>query len=115
MQFRVMGQRYTIDADIMQNLMEPLLRPVPSGLDVTAALGSERSEELVLKYYKPNEKWENYLPTLKNLQDKCKVLSNKAWEAYLYSGWVWAISSATKSFEKIEGMPNFMRNEAWTD
>lgn len=115
MQFRVMGQRYTIDADIMQNLMEPLLRPVPSGLDVTAALGSERSEELVLKYYKPNEKWENYLPTLKNLQDKCKVLSNKAWEANLYSGWVWAISSATKSFEKIEGMPSFMRNEAWTD
>ncbi len=114
-QFRVMGQRYTIDADIMQNLMEPIFRPVPSGLDVTAVLGSERSKELLLEYYKPNEKWENYLPTLDKLQDKCKALSNKDWTANLYSGWVGTISSATKSFEEVEGMPNFMKNEAWTD
>lgn len=115
MQFRVMGQRYTIDADIMQNLMEPILRPVPSGLDVTAALGSVRSKDLLIEYYKPHEKWEGYLPTLNKIQDKCKALSSKDWAANLYSGWVGAISSATKSFEKVEGMPNFMRNEAWTD
>lgn len=114
-QFRVMGQRYTLDGDIMQKLMEPILRPVPSGLDVTAALGSERSKELVLTYDKPHEKWESYLSILEELQMKCKGLSAQDWGANLYSGWLSAIASTTKSFETTEGMPSFMRSQAWTD
>ena len=114
-QFRVMGQRYTIDGDIMQKLMKPILRPVPSGLDVTAALGSERSKELVQQYDRATKAWEDYLPTLENLQNRVKVLTSKDWEANLYSGWVWTLSSVIKSFEEIDGMPRFMRNKAWTD
>jgi hypothetical protein len=41
-QLRFMGQRYLVDSDIIQKLVEPIERPIPSGLDVMGALGSDR-------------------------------------------------------------------------
>jgi hypothetical protein len=114
-QFRFMGQRFSYDAEIMQNLMEPYLRPIPSGLDVIAAFGSARAEELLDTYYKPKEEWDGYEKMLNKQREENKSISDDEWKADLYKGWLWSIKSSSNSFEDVEGMPEFMRNKKWTD
>jgi hypothetical protein len=114
-QFRFMGQRYSFDAEVMQNLIEPFLRPVPSGLDVIASFGSLRAEELLDTYYKPKEKWAKYEEQLNEIREKQTEITDDEWKSDLYKGWLWSIKSSAVSFEDTEGMPFFMRNERWTD
>ena len=114
-QFRLMGQRYTLDGEIMQNLMEPLKRPIPSGLDVVAAFGNERAEELLDIYYKPKELWSDYGMKLEELRTKVENTVDETWMTNLYSGWLWILKSAAVSFEEVEGMPEFMKTSLWTD
>ncbi len=114
-QFRFMGQRYSFDAEVMQNLIEPFLRPVSSGLDVVASFGSMRAEELLDTYYKPKEKWDKYEEQLNKMREKQTEITDDEWKSDLYKGWLWSIKSSAVSFEDTEGMPFFMRNEKWTD
>lgn len=114
-QFRFMGQRYTLDANIMQDLMEPYLRPVPSGLDVAAAFGSERAEEILGEYYEPQLMWEGYEGKLNELTEKVDNLTEEAWKSNLYSGWLWMLESTLASYENTDGMPPFMQSPKWTD
>ena len=114
-QFRFMGQRYSFDAEVMQNLITPLLRPIPSGLDVVASFGSKRAEELLDIHYKPKEKWDGYEESLNKMRKKQEEISDDEWKSDLYKGWLWSIKSSSVSFEDTEGMPLFMRNEKWTD
>lgn len=114
-QFRFMGQRYSFDAEIIQNLMEPFERPVPSGLDVAAAFGSTRAEELLDTYYKPKENWDKYEENLSLMRVKNESLTDDEWKSDLYKGWLWSIKSSSASFEDVEGMPQFMRSQKWTD
>jgi hypothetical protein len=114
-QFRFMGQRYSYDAEIMQNLMEPILRPVPSGLDVVAGFGSIRAEELLDLYYHPKEAWGGYEMALNFMREKNKAITEDEWKSDLYKGWLWSIKTSSKSFEDVEGMPKFMRSRKWTD
>lgn len=113
-QFRVMGQRYTLDADMMQQAIEPLLRPAPSGLDVMAALGSDRAMALGELYHNPKN-WEGYQKALNEARASCSQLPPETWHSSLYNGWLWSIQAAMQSFETTEGMPAFMRSKAWTD
>ncbi len=114
-QFRFMGQRYSFDAEVMQTLIEPLLRPVPSGLDVVASFGSTKAEELLDTYYKPKEEWDKYEENLNDMREKQTEITDDEWKSDLYKGWLWSIKSSAVSFEDTEGMPFFMRNERWTD
>ncbi|TWH80550.1 DUF3160 domain-containing protein [Sedimentibacter saalensis] len=114
-QFRFMGQRYSFDAESLQNLMEPIQRPVPSGLDVVASLGSERAEEILDKYYQPKIKWNKYEYNLNLLRQKQEGFTTDDWQKYLYKGWLWTIKSSAANYEKTDGMPKFMRSEKWTD
>lgn len=114
-QFRFMGQRYSFDAEVMQNLITPLLRPVPSGLDVVASFGSKRAEELLDIHYKPKEKWNKYEENLNEMREKQEIITDDEWKSDLYKGWLWSIKSSAVSFEDRSGMPSFMRNEKWTD
>ena len=114
-QFKFMGQRYSFDAEVMQTLIEPILRPVPSGLDVVAAFGNMRAEELLDTYYKPKEKWDKYEQNLNEMREKESEITEYEWKSDLYKGWLWSIKSSAVSFEDTEGMPFFMKNEKWTD
>lgn len=114
-QFRFMGQRYSFDAESLQNLMEPIQRPVPSGLDVVASLGSERAEEILDKYYQPKIKWNKYEYNLNLLRQKQEGFTTDDWQKDLYKGWLWTIKSSAANYEKTDGMPKFMRSEKWTD
>lgn len=113
-QFRLMGQRYTFDADIMQTLIEPIIRPVPSGLDIMATFGNERAEELLDEYYEPKKLWPDYEKNLDELKQKSNAITENTWKSNLYNGWLWSIKSASTSFENNNNVPMFMKNKYWT-
>lgn len=114
-QFRFMGQRYSFDAESLQNLMEPIQRPIPSGLDVVASLGNVRAEEILDIYYQPKIKWNKYEYNLNLLRQKQDSFTTDDWQKDLYKGWLWTIKSSAANFENMDGMPKFMRSEKWTD
>ncbi|WP_273322980.1 DUF3160 domain-containing protein [Vallitalea guaymasensis] len=114
-QFRFMGQRYTFDGEILQELMEPYKRPVPSGLDVAAVLGSKRAKTLLDKYYEPQKTWPEYENKFKAMKEKISKVDDKDWKSNMYNGWLDTISSIQKPFEDVDGAPMFMKNKAWTD
>ena len=114
-QFRFMGQRYTLDANIMQELMFPILRPVPTGLDVVGAFGSERAETLVKEGYLEDLDPEKYVSKLETMRKKVESLEQKDWQQNLYNGWLWILRSIWTSIEEVEGLPFFMKSQAWED
>ncbi|MDR7856845.1 DUF3160 domain-containing protein [Tissierella sp.] len=111
-QFRFMGQRYVMDAEIIQELVEPIKRPVPSGLDVMAVLGSDRAKEIQLNK-EENKHWEDYPIELDKLKDRFGKLTEKQWMGNMYQGWMWTLLGFIEPFG--DGYPSFMTNEAWID
>lgn len=114
-QFRFMGQRYTLDANILQELMVPILRPVPTGLDVAAAFGNERAEVLAKEKYLHKLAPEKYSSELSKLKDKVESLTEKDWQKNLYNGWLWVLKSVWTAKDSMAGLPFFMTNQPWQD
>lgn len=111
-QFRFMGQRYVLDAEIIQELVEPLIRPIPSGLDIMAVLGSERAKEIQL-LKEENQLWPDYSSEVARLKDKFSKVNEDEWMKNMYQGWLWTLKGYLEPFG--EGYPSFMTNEAWID
>lgn len=111
-QFRLMGQRYVMDADIMQDLVEPMIRPVSSGLDLMAVFGSERAKEIQVNQ-EINQYWEEYPSEIERLKNKFGKLPEEKWMENMYQGWLWTLLGYIEPFGK--GYPSFMTNEAWLD
>lgn len=111
-QFRFMGQRYVLDAEIIQELVEPIIRPIPSGLDIMGVLGSERAKEIQMAKAE-NQFWEDYPKEFNRLRDKFLMLKVDEWQSNMYTGWIWTLKSFLEPFG--EGYPSFMTNEAWID
>lgn len=112
-QFRLMGQRYIMDSFIMQELMEPFVRPVPSALDVMGVLDSNLAEHLLLDIIKPQERWPDYESVYRQLKDEVSQYGEDIWGSNLYNGWLWTIQEALTEYEADSGMPKFMTNDAW--
>lgn len=112
-QFRLMGQRYIADSEIMQELVEPYKRPVPKGLDVMAVLGSARAYDLLFKTYEEDKKWEGYTEAFNRMKAKFDGLDKGRWQSNMYFGWLWSLKGLLKQFG--EGYPYFMRTAAWQD
>ena len=113
-EFRLMGQRYTLDANIMQELMKPFKRPLPTAFDVLSAFNHKQAEKILHEYYKPNEKWDGYNDKLNLMKKMVNNLDQSFWKKDLYHGWLWSIDSAAKSFEENKNMPPFMQNKPWS-
>ena len=115
--FRFMGQRFTVDAAVMQKLVYSAVkensngdrRYLPDTLDTAAALGSDTALG-ILKEQGATE-FEGYE---KNLQTATEHFNNSdasVWNSSLYSGW---LNTLRPLFEtKGEGYPMFMQNEEW--
>ncbi len=112
-QFRYMGQRYIMDSYIMQELMMPILRPMPSALDVMGVLGSETAEDLMMNYYKPQDEWPEYKENFYALKEEVSEYDVATWSENLYNGWLWSIKENLTEYDENSGMPYFMTNEAW--
>jgi len=111
LEFRLMGQRFTPDAYIMQNLMEPIVRPDPTAYDVMTALGSPLAGEILYENYITNQAWPGYDAKLVEMKGFIKTYED--WQGNLYNGWLWAIQATLDTDESKEGLPVFMQNTAW--
>jgi len=111
-QFRFMGQRYVLDAEIIQELVVPIVRPIPSGLDVMGVLGSDRAKKIQMEK-EENLDWEDYPNAMDNLKDKFGKLKESEWKSNMYQGWLWTLKGLLNTYG--EGYPSFMTNEAWVD
>ncbi len=120
-QLRLLGQRYTPDSEILQELSHPTKRPIPCGLDVMAVLGSERAKRLVDSGYRvhglPTDfsmtAWDEYPKVRQKLTERFARLKRNDWTRNLYWSWLWVLQSLPRPFG--EGYPSFMCTTAWQD
>lgn len=115
--YRFMGQRFTIDAAIMQKLIYDAVgeddngyaRMLPDVLDVPAALGSETALDILEA--QGDTEHEGYLENMEELRRQYNNASPELWSASLYACWLDTLRPLLT--EKGEGYPFFMQTEAW--
>ncbi|MDE7268663.1 MAG: DUF3160 domain-containing protein [Lachnospiraceae bacterium] len=116
--FRFMGQRFTIDGEIMQNLIYRNVdrnsagekRMLPDVLDVLAALGSDTALSILKE--SGVEDYEHYPENMEKLRTGLAEENDELWAASLYASWLHTLRPLLT--EKGEGYPVFMQNEEWT-
>lgn len=115
--FRFMGQRFTLDAAIFQRLIyrdvkensEGERRNLPKGLDIPAAMGSQEAYSLLESMGETDYK--GYPENMEKLREYIGSLKLTTWTENLYWNWLYTLLPLT--WEKPEGYPSFMRNQAW--
>jgi len=123
--FRFMGQRFTVDASIMQRLVcrdvgnkrgtldcggsVPDSRMLPKGLDIAAAMGSAEAYDILNSY--GETEYFRYPENMKLLQDYTSELDTSIWTQNIYWGWMYALKPLTVAVG--DGYPEFMQNSAW--
>lgn len=110
--FRFMGQRYVLDAEIFQNLVENKVedRYLPSSLDITTALGNEISESIL----KNNLTFDyvNYSKQMEKMKEKVSLIDNTIWNSTLYNSWLNTLNPLNENTNK-DGYPMHMQSDAW--
>lgn len=115
---RLFPQRFIPDAAIMQALIwnkvgtQQNPRVWPMGLDVAAALGSQRAQSLLTGPLHQN-RYAHYTQQLASQRRLYAVLPNSAWHQNLYYGWLHTLQAVLAP--SPAGAPAFMRNTAWAD
>ena len=92
--FRFMGQRYTIDAAIMQKLVYSDVkensaqerRMLPDVLDVPAALGSDTALNILEESGAAD--YAGYAENMAKLRNALAANHGELWSASLYAGWL---------------------------
>lgn len=116
--FRFMGQRFTIDAAIMQQLIYDNVqqnsfgdnRMLPDVLDVPAALGSDMALQILTQ--QGDTEYKNYSENMAKLKESLSDSNQTLWTASLYANWLNTLRPLLD--KKGEGYPFFMQNEEWT-
>lgn len=128
---RVMGQRYTPDSYMFQQLVFPVVGPFQGegkpftmeptqggpqrvfarGLDVMGVLGSDRA--LAILREEGDTAYGNYEESMAALRQEFGALGTTDWGRNLYMGWIYALQALIQP--RPEGYPNFMRTVAWED
>lgn len=115
--FRFMGQRFTIDGAIMQNLIYSHVkensagdkRMLPDVLDVPAALGSDTA--LAILEESGAAEYRGYSENMERLRSVLGEEDQDRWSASLYAGWLNTLRPLLEV--KGEGYPMFMQGEEW--
>lgn len=115
--FRFMGQRFSIDATIMQALIYSrvsknsagTVRMLPDVLDVPATLGSETAYRILEEAGATD--YADYTDNMADLRQKLTAQNTGIWSASLYAGWLHTLRPLLSP--KEEGYPMFMQNEEW--
>jgi len=114
---RFMGQRFVPDAYIFRELIyrnvgtaqEP--RMLPSGLDVMAALGSERAYEILDEM--GETAYQNYPEQMAKMRAWTGSLTADDWTETLYNTWLYSFFPLLEP--PASGYPAFMQSTAWLD
>ena len=115
--FRFMGQRFSVDAAVMQKLIYSDVgengagqkRMLPDVLDVPAALGSDMALSLLEDAGAAD--FAGYSENMENLRAVFSEENDALWPSSLYSGWLNTLRPLL--LPKGEGYPVFMQNEEW--
>ncbi len=114
---RFMGQRFVPDAFIFRQLMYRNVgtrdnpRGLPKGLDIPAAMGSERAYQLLDEMGATD--YENYDTQLQKMRDWVSGLSTEEWTETLYNTWLYTFFPLIAVPD--ENAPQFMQSLAWLD
>lgn len=116
--FRLLGQRFTLDASIFQRLVyrevqensQGERRMLPKALDIPAALGSEEAYAILETAGETD--YAGYVNNMNRLRQFIAGLEQKTWVQNLYWSWLYTLNSLLG--ERGEGFPSFMCNPAWT-
>lgn len=115
--FRFMGQRFVPDAYIFRQLIyrnvgvQGNARMLPKGLDVMAAMGSERAYAHLDAM--GDTSYENYPEQMQKMQSWVAGLTPEEWTETLYTTWLYTFFPLLDV--PGEGMPQFMQSDAWLD
>lgn len=115
--YRFMGQRFSIDAAILQQLVYSQVganasgkqRMLPNALDVPAALGSD--EALSILEEKGETGYSGYSENMQQLRKTYGEAPANMWTTSLYSQWLNTLNPLLE--QRGEGWPEFMRSHAW--
>ncbi|MBK8986859.1 MAG: DUF3160 domain-containing protein [Chloroflexi bacterium] len=115
--FRFMGQRFVPDAYIFRELIwrnvgttdEP--RQLPNGLDVMAAMGSDRAYTILESLGETN--YVGYPAQMDKMRAWTGSLTADEWTETLYNGWLFTLQPLLDA--PTTGYPQFMLSDAWLD
>jgi hypothetical protein len=115
--WRLMGQRFTLDGMIFQNLIydrvgensEKKLRDFPSGLDVMAAFGSQLAYQQLDR--QGETRYANYPEQMDKMQKAVQERTETQWLARFYDGWLYSFFPLIQ--DKDSAYPAYMRSPAW--
>jgi len=116
--FKLMGQRYIPDSEIMQRLVKASIegesRLFPKGLDVMAVLGNRLAESLMLNDYKDD--WQRGFPEypkeLEKLKSEFGRIEDAQWKKNLYMSWLWSLKALFDARENRHAQ-FFMKSRGW--
>ncbi|MFW6082802.1 MAG: DUF3160 domain-containing protein [Chloroflexota bacterium] len=116
---RFMGQRFVPDAFIFRQLIyrnvgqatPPHRRGLPNGLDIPAAMGSDRAYEILEDSGETD--FDNYDEQMARVREWLSGLSVEEWTETLYNSWLYCFDPLLE--EPGDGYPFFMRSVAWVD
>lgn len=113
--FRLMGQRFTFDGYVLQQLMIPYVgtqsnpRVLPLALDVPAAMGSDMA--LAIMQQAGGTNFENYDTQMAMLRGQIDTLTRDNWLENTYSGWLWTLEPLW--VRESAPYPPLMQTDAW--
>jgi hypothetical protein len=110
--FRFMGQRFTLDAYVFQNLIHDSVsgRMLPNSLDIPAAFGSDTALEILKD---DTLEYPEYTEKMTELREGISEIPESVWSSNLYWSWMNMLRPFTDENDRA-GYPLFMQNDAWT-
>lgn len=114
---RFMGQRFVPDAYIFRQLIYRNVgtpdqrRGLPMGLDIPAAMGSERAYQILDEL--GETQYPKYPEQMEKVQTWLGGLSEADWTETLYNAWLYSFHPLLD--EPPAGTPAFMQTDAWLD
>lgn len=111
---RLLGQRFVPDAYVFQQLMYPEVPDprLPSGLEVMAAMGSERA--LTWVQTDPTTQNATYQQQLAAMSAWLQGLSTEEWTETNYNAWLYTLRPLAVAVPDAQ-YPLFMQSLAWRD
>lgn len=119
----LMPQRYTPDGEVLNEMVDalgdPSQRPVPSGLDVFAAMNAGIAEQVLTGELRVQDAWPEYLPMLKKMKARMQEID---WQETISNRWLSALQTLQDTTyyhrfdiydENENQLPDFMRTDQW--
>lgn len=116
--FRFMGQRFTVDAMIFQNLIYRDVQETADGdrkmfptmLEVPAAIGDDTALD-ILRSDTNFFEFPNYESQMNNLRTSLSEIGLDKWTQNLYWSWIYTLNGMVG--DTPEGYPGFMQTDKW--